>query len=276
MRRFLGRTLTAVALPALLLAVWEAAAIGLGRRSVVPRVEAVAWRLLTPHEDLLRTGSLAFHTGISAFRVVCGFVLAAAVAIPLGLVMGVFARPRRLIGPLVEMLRPLCPIAWVPFALVVFGTYNASNLLGFRYSHTILDHVSVGMLFIIFYGAFFPILLNTIAGVVGVRRLYVESALTLGARGGQVFRKVLLPASLPSIMTGLRVGLGIAWMVIIAAEMLPGSESGIGYLIIYASQLAEMDVLVAGMIVIGLVGALLSKLIHLASDRLTGWQAKER
>jgi NitT/TauT family transport system permease protein len=276
MRKLASRVLWAVALPALLLVGWEAAAVVLGNRAIVPRVGAVVSRLLHPLDNLLQTGSLAWHTGISAFRVVCGFLLAALVAIPLGLVMGVFARPRRLIGPVVELLRPLCPIAWIPFALVVFRTYSVSNVLGYRYSRSILDHVQLGMLFIIFYGGFFPILLNTIAGVMGVRRIYVESALTLGARGGQIFRKVLLPASLPSILTGLRVGLGIAWMVIIAAEMLPGSDSGIGYLIMYAYELAEMDILVAGMIVIGVVGAALSKLIAMAASRLTGWQAKER
>lgn len=276
MRKFAGRILTLAALPALLLAAWEVTAITLDNCAVVPRVGAVALRLLHPLDNVLRTGSLAWHTGVSAVRVLTGFTMAALVAIPLGLIMGVFPRPRRLIGPVVELLRPLCPIAWIPFALVVFGTANAGNLVGLRYTRTILDHVQLGMLFIIVYGAFFPILLNTISGVTGVRTIYVESALTLGASRGRVFRKVLLPASLPAIMTGLRVGLGIAWMVIIAAEMLPGSDSGIGYMIMYAYELAEMDVLAAGMIVIGLVAALFSKLIHVVSNRFTAWQAKER
>ena len=276
MRKVITRTLTSIALPVLLLIAWEVTAIGLGNRAIVPRVEAVVVRLLHPCDDLLKTGSLLWHTGISVLRVGWGFTIAVVIGVPLGLIMGACAKPRQLIEPVVELLRPLCPIAWIPFALIIFRTYTVSNILGFRYSHTILDHVPLGMLFIIFYGAFFPILLNTIAGVTGTRRIYVESALTLGARGSQIFRHVVLPASLPSIMTGLRVGLGIAWMVIIAAEMLPGSESGVGYLIMYAYELAEMDVLVAGMVVIGAVGAVLSKLLLAASERLTGWQARER
>ncbi len=92
----------------------------------------------------------------------------------------------------------------------------------------------------------------------------------------QIFRKVIFPAALPQIFTGLRVGLGVSWMVIIAAEMLPGSDSGIGYLIMFAYQLAEMDVLITGMILIGLVGALLSWIVQIISRPFTIWQARER
>jgi len=198
------------------------------------------------------------------------------VAVPLGLAMGRSAVVRRLVGPFVEMFRPLCPIAWIPFAMAVFKTYTVVNVFGVRYSDTIFDTVQVGMLFILFYGAFFPILLNTIDGVIGVRDVYIESAQVLGASDAQLFRKVVLPAALPAVFTGLRVGLGTAWMVIVAAEMLPGSSSGIGYLIIYAYQLAEMDVLVAGMILIGAVGALLSWGVALLGRPLVGWQAKAR
>ena len=160
--------------------------------------------------------------------------------------------------------------------MAIFKTYTVVNVFDVRYSNTILDTVQIEMLFILFYGAFFPILLNTIDGVIGVREVYIESAQVLGATGAQLFRKVVLPAAMPAVFTGLRVGLGTAWMVIVAAEMLPGSSSGIGYLIIYAYQLAEMDVLVAGMILIGAVGALLSWGVSLLGRPLVGWQAKAR
>jgi len=104
----------------------------------------------------------------------------------------------------------------------------------------------------------------------------MESALLLGADQRKLFKKVILPASLPAVLTGLRLGLGISWMVIIAAEMLPGSDAGIGYLIMFSYELAEMDILIASMILIGAVGALLSYVVKLASDRTSVWQAKER
>ncbi|MBM3314037.1 ABC transporter permease [candidate division WOR-3 bacterium] len=219
---------------------------------------------------------MAYNVAVSGLRVLLGFALAVLVAVPLGLVMGRIGFVRRLVGPFIEMFRPLCPIAWIPFAMAVFKTYSVVNLFGVRYSNTIFDVVQVGMLFILFYGAFFPILLNAVDGVLGVPETYVESAQVLGATRSQVFRKVALPAALPSVFTGLRVGLGTAWMVIVAAEMLPGSSAGIGYLIIYAYQLAEMDVLVTGMILIGAVGALLSWGISATSRPFVGWQAKVR
>lgn len=275
MKKYLSKVLLTIALPLTLVLVWELIALWLKNPSLLPTVEDVLFVLLHPFSDVLGTGSLVSNILISAFRVILGFILAVLIGAPLGLIMGAFALPRKLISPLVEFLRPLCPIAWIPFAMAVFKTYTVVNIWGIRYSNTILDNVQLGMLFIIFWGAFFPILLNTIDGVTGVKEIYVESAVTLGARGTQIFTKVILPAATPSIMTGLRVGLGISWMVIIAAEMLPGSDSGIGYLIMYAYEMAEMDVLITGMILIGAVGALLSRGVKFAADKLSGWQAKE-
>ncbi len=255
---------------------WEFVAVRLNNPWLLPRVEVVLNRLVHPLADVVQTGSLLHNLAVSGLRVLTGFLLAALVAVPLGLLMGRSIVVRRLVGPLVEMFRPLCPIAWIPFAMAVFKTHTVVNLLGVRYSNTIFDTIQVGTLFILFYGAFFPILLNTIDGVIGVREVYLESAQVLGATDAQLFRKVVLPAALPAVFTGLRVGLGTAWMVIVAAEMLPGSSSGIGYLIIYAYQLAEMDVLIAGMILIGLVGAFLSWGVSLVGRPLVGWQAKAR
>jgi NitT/TauT family transport system permease protein len=272
--RRVGRIALGLVLPVLFVAGWELVAVRLNNPWLLPRVGAVLDRLLHPLDNVLETGSLLYNIAVSGVRVLMGFLLAVVVAVPLGLAMGRSRVVRGVVGPFVEMFRPLCPIAWIPFAMAVFKTYTVVNVFGVRYSDTILDVVQVGMLFILFYGAFFPVLLNTVDGVLGVRDTYVESALTLGASRGQVFRKVVLPAALPSIFTGLRVGLGVCWMVIIAAEMLPGSDSGIGYLIIYAYQLAEMDVLVTGMILVGAVGALLSWLVGLVGRPLVGWQRR--
>ncbi|MBM4432263.1 MAG: ABC transporter permease [Chloroflexi bacterium] len=265
-----------LALPLAFLVIWQVVSVRLGNPWLLPRPLAVANRLLHPLANVLDTGSLLYNIAVSGLRVLMGFALAVLVAVPLGLAMGRIASVRRLVGPFVELFRPLCPIAWIPFAMAVFKTYSVVNLFGIRYSNTVFDVVQVGMLFILFYGAFFPILLNTIDGVLGVPDAYVEAAQVLGASRGQLFRKVVLPAALPAVFTGLRVGLGTAWMVIVAAEMLPGSSAGIGYLIIYAYQLAEMDVLIAGMILIGAVGALLSFGISILSRPFVGWRARVR
>lgn len=255
---------------------WEFFAIKADNPALLPRVEDVVNRLIHPFSDLLDTGSYVRHIIVSASRVVLGFILAAIVGIPMGLLVGRYLLFHRLFSPVIEILRPLCPIAWIPFAMAVFKTYNVANLFGVRYTSTIFSHIQLGMLFVIFYGGFFPIFLNTVHGVKSVKNIFIESALLLGADQKKLFKKVILPASLPAILTGLRVGLGISWMVIIAAEMLPGSDAGIGYLIMFSYELAEMDILIASMILIGTVGALLSYGVKFIADRNSVWQAKER
>ena len=242
----------------------------------MPKVEAVFDRLLHPFSDLLDTGSYVWHIIVSASRVVLGFILAALIGIPLGLLVGRYLLFHKIFSPIIEILRPLCPIAWIPFAMAIFKTYTIAEVFGVRYTTTIFGHIQLGMLFVIFYGGFFPIFLNTVHGVKSVKNIFMESALLLGADQRKLFKKVILPASLPAVLTGLRLGLGISWMVIIAAEMLPGSDAGIGYLIMFSYELAEMDILIASMILIGAVGALLSYVVKLASDRTSVWQAKER
>jgi len=256
--------------------VWEYFAVKLDNPALLPRVEAVFDRLVHPFADLLDTGSYVRHIIVSASRVVLGFLLAALIGIPLGLLVGRYLLFHRLFSPIIEILRPLCPIAWIPFALAIFKTYTVAQLFGVRYTTSIFGHIQLGMLFVIFYGGFFPIFLNTVHGVKSVKNIFIESALLLGAEQHKLFRKVIFPASQPTILTGLRVGLGISWMVIIAAEMLPGSDAGIGYLIMFSYALAEMDILIASMILIGAVGALLSYGVKFMSDRTSVWQAKER
>ncbi len=275
MNRFITH-LQGFLLPLLFLVVWEVWAVHLDNPALVPRVEAVLNVLLHPFSELIGTGTLAWNTGVSLFRVLFGFSIAVVLCVPMGLVMGTSRVFFRLVNPLVELFRPLCPIAWIPFAMAFFGVLSVPQLFGVRYSDTILDSVQVGMVFIIFWGGLFPILLNTIYGVTGVRTLWIETAQILGASRRRIFRRVIIPAALPAIMTGLRVGLGISWMVIIAAEMLPGSDSGIGYLIMYSYELAEMNILVACMVMIGLMGLLLNRGLLFITARVSGWQSLER
>jgi len=275
-RKKFARIVQGLILPAGFLIFWEFTAIWMDNPALVPRLTVVLSVLFHPFSELIGTGSLIWNTTISLVRVLTGFAVAVVLCVPLGLFMGTSGIVHRLVNPMVELFRPLCPIAWIPFAMALFGTTRVPQLFGVRYSNTILDNVQIGMVFIIFWGGLFPILLNTIHGVSGVRTIWLDSAKMLGANRRQIFWKVILPAALPAILTGLRIGLGVSWMVIIAAEMLPGSDSGIGYLIMYSYELAEMQILVASMIVIGLMGLILNKGLQILSDRFSGWKALER
>ena len=268
--------LLGILLPLIILVIWEIVAIQVDNPALLPRVGSVINRLIHPLDDLLNTGSFIRHIIVSASRVILGFIIAALVGIPLGLLVGRYLLVRQVFNPIIEVLRPLCPIAWIPFAMAVFKTYTIADVFGVHYTSSLFGHIQLGMLFVIFYGGFFPIFLNTVHGVHSVKNIHMESALLLGADQRRLFRKVILPSALPAILTGLRVGLGISWMVIIAAEMLPGSDAGIGYLIMFSYELAEMDILIASMILIGVVGTLLSYGVKWISDRTSFWQAKER
>ena len=241
-------------IPLLGLALWELLALWLNNPVVLPPVECVIKVLINPQMSILGTGSLLDNTLISIKRVLSGFILAGAVGVPLGILMGYYPVVMDLFDIVIELLRPIPPLAWVPLALAWFGIGETS------------------MLFIIFIGAFFPILLNTIAGVKGVPKILIETAQTLGAKEKDILLKVVIPASLPTILTGLRIGAGIAWMCVVAAEMLPGSSAGLGYLIMYAYYLSKIDVVIACMIIIGVIGLILDRGLRYIEDRYFKWR----
>ena len=237
------------------IALWELPAIWLNNPVVLPRLEDVITVLMNPQSPILGTGvNLVDNTFISIKRVISGFLVAGIVAVPIGILMGYFSIVRDLFDTFIELLRPIPPLAWVPLALAWFGIGESS------------------MLFIIFIGAFFPILINTIAGVKGVPKILIESAQTLGAKQKDILLKVVIPASSPYILTGLRIGAGIAWMCVVAAEMLPGSDAGLGYLIMYAYSLSRMDIVVASMIIIGLIGLTLDRGLRYIEDKYFKWK----
>ncbi len=261
--------------PATLLVLWQIAAVRVNQPWIFPPVTHVLDQLVHPLRDHYALGSLLSNTAISLLRVLLGFVLAAAVGTTLGILMGSARIFRHTLEPIVEVLRPLCPIAWLPFAIAVFKLKTLPQLFGVRYTHGVLDQVQLGMIFVIFVGGLFPVLTNTLDGVTGVRRNYVLLARTLGASRRQVFFHVYLPAAMPMILTGLRQGLGLCWFVIIAAEMMTGSDSGIGYLLIYASDNSAMDIVMAAMFIIGAIGALLNFLMRAIMQRFVSWKGKE-
>ncbi|TFH15755.1 MAG: ABC transporter permease [Lentisphaerales bacterium] len=259
----------------LLMGAWEISARILDQPWILPRATVVAGQLVHPFRDHYASGSLFSNTIVSFVRALVGFLLGALVGVSLGLVMGSVRVVRGLLEPLVELLRPLCPIAWIPFAIAVFKLRTIPQLFGVRFTGTILDQVQVGMIFVLFWGAFLPVVINTIDGVAGVRRNYLMLAQTLGANRRQIFIHVYLPAAMPMILTGLRQGIGTCWMVIIAAEMLPGASNGIGYLLMYAADQSGMDIVIASMVIIAAIGASLNALLLYGARPLVKWYGKE-
>lgn len=253
MRRYLW-----VISPILLLVIWEILAIAINNEFILPTPASVFAVLVRPFEDILGSGSLVENSMASITRVISGFLVGAAAAIPLGILMGKFGLIDDLIDPVIQIFRPVPPIAWIPLALAWFK-------IGFT-----------SIVFIIFIGAFFPILINTIDGVRRVNRTWIENAYIFGATELQSLVKVVLPAAAPTIWTGLRVGFGIAWMSVVAAEMLPGTTSGLGYLIIYAYNFGQMQVTIAGMIVIGLIGLCVDAVLRNIERKKFRWQGLEK
>ena len=203
--------------------------------------------------SMLGNGEIFMHAGYSLMRVLLGFVVAAVVAIPLGIAMGWVREISYIMDPIMEVLRPIPPIAWIGLALLWFG-------LGLN-----------SAVFLVFIGAFFPILLNTVSGVRSVDKKLIEVAYTFGARDLEVLRKVVIPASLPTIFTGMRVGMGIGWMCVVAAEMV-AVKYGLGNLILEASNFLQTDRVFVGMITIGILGLVINVIFQLAGDRIFAWQ----
>ena len=183
------------------------------------------------------------HVMLSCRRILLGFSLAAVIAVPLGLVMGRFRLAHEIVFPITEILRPIPAIAWVPMAIMLWPTNEQS------------------IVYITFLGSFFPILVNTLHGMSLVDPVLVRAAQCLGARELSIFREVYFPGSLPHIFTGLTVGMGVAWVSLIAAEMISG-QYGIGYFTWEAYSLVQYADIALGMICIGVLGLGSSALIR--------------
>ncbi|HEV8436809.1 MAG TPA: ABC transporter permease [Methylomirabilota bacterium] len=211
--------------------VWTVVARFMGNPTLLPSPLAVLATLW----QLVRSGVIFVNSGTSLGRIVLSWVLAALVAIPLGIVMGRSERMDRFVRPFVELFRPISPIAWIPLAVLWFG-------IGLS-----------GKVFIIFIGSFFPVLLNTIAGVKGVPPILITAGKTFGCSPLQLTMRVCIPAALPAIATGLRISFGTAWMTIISAEMV-ASKAGLGHMIIDGMEILRSDVVIVGMAVIGFLG----------------------
>ena len=278
MKHFAYRFLLPAAAPILVLLLWQYEAGRIQNDVVLPTVTQVWQLFMHPNEDLLRLGSMMQNLGMSTMRVLCGYLAGLALALPLGILMGHYKSVNKFLGALTEMLRPMPPLAWIPLILAWFGVASFATMLGIEEGawYTFFNNIKFSMLIIIFIGAFFPILLNTVQGVSGVRATLIDSARVLGASERDIFTKILLPAAAPSIVTGMRLGLGVAWMCLVAAEMMPGSISGIGYVITHAYTVARTDIVIAGMISIGATGLAIDVGFRYFESKCFAWQRLSR
>jgi NitT/TauT family transport system permease protein len=252
-----------VALPVLLLVLWH---VAVSRRwvaeGIIPAPAQVAgswytWIFGAPTQGLSPySGTWVANVVHSARRVLQGFLLAAVVGIPLGIFIGWNRLVARVVDPSIQLLRPVPITAWLPFAIAVFGIYDASAL------------------FLIGLGAFYPIVVNTTHGVRDTNLLLLRAARMLGAGPATVLTKVVVRSALPSIFTGLRLGIGVAWTAVIVAEMI-AVKSGLGYVLWDAYYVGRMDICVATMFSVGLLGLLSDQVILRLSHAVLRWRELE-
>jgi NitT/TauT family transport system permease protein len=213
------------------------------------------WQVVTGTLELAEDGTLWNHIGASLMRVGVGFGIAVLLAIPLGLWMGRVRGAFVTLNPLFQILRPISPIAWIPIAILWFGVGNASPI------------------YLIFIASVFPMIVQTTSGVHTIERRYLRAAENFGVPRGKLFRQVVFPAALPDIIIGMRIGLGVAWLVVVAAEMI-ALRSGLGYMIIDSRNAGNRyDLVIAGMIIIGIIGLALDGIMRLLeSMKIVRWR----
>ena len=229
---------------ALSLLVWQLVTLG-NKRTDVPGPYLTYLGL----SELFRQGVLVRNIVASVFRVAWGFSIAALVGIPLGIGLGRLPQLNDLFNPPVQLLRPISPIAWLPIATLLFGTVRW------------FDPSDLAAIFLIFLSSFFSITTATASAVSAVDEKYLRSARNLGVKGLFLVTRVIFPAALPQILTGLRLALGISWVVVVAAEML-GVSSGLGFQVNDARNNLRYDLVVAAMVAIGLIGLGLDTLMR--------------
>jgi len=249
------RVLTPFVVPVLLLTAWHVA-VRMSGTQLIPSPKEVGLMLYDfafggIYDDAF-SETLWLHLWKSVTRVYGGFFAAALVAIPLGLLIGRIKLIRDLFDPTLQLLRPVPVTAWLPLSMIFFGIGpNAA-------------------IFLVFLGAFYPIVFNTIFGVKAVDGRLFEAALMLGCSGSSLFRQVVLPAAIPSILNGLRLGHGFAWILIVVGEM-TGVPEGLGAVIMDGRMLSRTDLVIAGMVVIGVTGYTTDRLLVLLNNRLLKW-----
>ena len=245
-------------LPALFIFGWAIASVLINNEYILPSVQNILSILIKPLEDIFGYSSLVENSFVSIYRVSLGFIIACGIAVPLGILLGRYQVLEEFCDWMIQILRPIPPIAWVPLSMAWFGIGLAA------------------IEFIIVIGCIFPILVNTIDGVKRVKRSWIETARIYQANEWQVMSKVIVPAASPAIWSGLRVGFGIAWMSVVAAEMMPGTMQGLGNLIMQTFALGQINVVVAGMIAIGIIGIVMDQFFQYVQKRKFGWEVLDK
>jgi NitT/TauT family transport system permease protein len=235
-----------------LLALWE-----VGRRFRVPFLGAVPApsEVLGALDKIMGESKFWDHWATSFTRVFLGFAAAQLIGIPLGLSMAMNRFTRNLVFPVLEIMRPIPPLAWVPTAIIFWPTTESS------------------IAFVIFLGAFFTIVLNVLGGARNIDERHVRAAASFGSQPRDIFWKIVLPATLPSIFTGMAIGMGITWEVVVAAEMIAG-KSGLGYFTWASYVGGNYPQIIIGMVSIGIAGYLSSGLIRVLGKMATPWQRR--
>jgi len=265
-------------IPTLFIILWELIATSIGNQIILPKFTTILSHLLNPLNNFIKLGSLPKNIAFSLVRVLIGYSIGVLIAVPLGLLMGYKKNFGKMFETFFSLFKPIPPLAWQPLVLAWFGISSCAKLFGLKFGavYVIFDNFKLSMFFLIALGTFFPVLFNTIFGVRNVRNTLIESAKVLGASEKDIFFKVLLPAAAPTIVNGMRLGLATAWACLVGAEMLPGSLAGIGYMIIHAYELARTDIVITGMICIGVVGAGMDGIFSILNKKYFSWQSKTK
>ncbi len=209
------------------------------------------WAAVLGIVELAQKGLLAKYVVASLFRVTWGYLAALIIAVPLGVLLGLWARGEKAINPVLQLLRPISPLAWIPISILWFGVGD------------------VAALFLIFLASLLPLTLTTINAVHNIEGVHLAAGRNFGLTGRELVRSVILPAILPQLIVGMRITLGIAWLVVVAAEMI-AVNSGLGFLIIDARNAGNRyDLVVAGMMLIGVIGVVLDAMMR-RLERLPG------
>lgn len=232
--------LIGVATFAVCTAIWQAVTwMGGMSQHVLPG----PYQVMVSFWELLASGALIKHSVASLFRVTMGFYLAALLGIPLGILLGQLRPARLVMNPLIQFLRPISPLAWIPIAMLWFGIGDPPAI------------------FLIFLSSFFPLVVSTTIAVQRINPVYLQVAANFGMSRREVITKIVIPAIVPATITSLRLTVTIAWLVVVAAEMI-AVQSGLGYLILDARNALRMDYVLDGMIMIGLIGLLLDSIMR--------------